>query len=106
MTHAEQFLRQLLRDPSLQQAITSLHFSHLQTVAARYGFALHAAELDDALAQFPDLAAQVQELIDASDLEFELNEAEMALIAGGSLVGPQPGGPPGVPSGYLPGKYV
>lgn len=109
MTHAEQFLRHLLTDDSMQQAITSLNFTHLQTVASQYGFTLHAGELDDVLTQHPDLAEQVQELIDASDLEFELNEAELALIAGGSFVGPSPSTlppPDSVPTGFLPGKYV
>ena len=91
MTHSEQFLCRILIDPILQQAITSLRFEHIRAVAAQHGYTLTAPDIDATLRRDPLLAAQIAELISGSELEFELDEAEMALIAGG--VGFDLGGP-------------
>ncbi len=84
--NTEQFFRQLLIDQSLQSEITSLDFKTLQTVAAKHGYIIMADELDTVLERSPELLEQLQALIDLHDLEFELDEAAMALIAGGNTV--------------------
>jgi hypothetical protein len=86
MTPSEQFLKQLLNNQNLQQEITALNFETLQRVAAKHGYVISAAEVDTVLAQSPELVTQLQGLIADADLEFELDEAEMALIAGGGVI--------------------
>jgi hypothetical protein len=86
MSPSEQFLRHLLTDVALQQEITALNFETIQSVAAKHGYSIDAAEVNEVLAQQPELVTRLQGLITDSDLEFELDEAEMALIAGGGVV--------------------
>lgn len=82
---ADQFLRHLLSDTALQQEIANLAdplaFTNVQAVARSHGYVFDQDAFNHVLDNDPALVAQLQTLIDSAD--FELDESEMALIAGG-----------------------
>lgn len=80
------FLNQVITDTSLQAEIRTngMTIEAVQTAAARRGYRVTADELDTALADHPTLLAQVMNLLNAAQIDFELSEAEMALISGGT----------------------
>ena len=80
------FLNQVIIDTSLQAEIRTngLTFEAVQTAAARRGYHVTSEELDAALSDNPAVLAQVMELLNAAEIDFELSETEMALISGGT----------------------
>jgi hypothetical protein len=87
MSQAQKFLEYVMKNNSVQSEIAArpLSFEWVQTVAAKHGYIFTVDELNTVLAQSPELVDQLQSLI--AESEIELNEAEMALIAGGESGG-------------------
>jgi hypothetical protein len=94
MNQTQQFLQQLVIDISLQSelAAQTLAFETMQTVAAKHGYIITIEEMDSVLVQSPELVEQLQALITIDNLDFELDEAVMALISGGTGVDVGTGG--------------
>ena len=86
MIQAVTFLNQVVTDTSLQAEIRAngTTFEAVQAAAKRRGYQVTSDELNAALADHPVLLAHVMELLNAADMDFELSEAEMALISGGT----------------------
>jgi len=88
MSQALQFINHLIADAGLQielnEHLHPLDFETVQSIAAKHDYHFTVDELNSALNQSPELVAQLQTLIDQA--EIELDEAEMALIAGGGAV--------------------
>ncbi len=88
MMQAVTFLNQVAIDTSLQAEIRAngMTFEAVQTAAERRGYHVTSEELDAALSDNPVLLAHVMDLLNAADMDFELSEAEMALISGGAPI--------------------
>src|SRR5690606_38698313 len=88
MIQAVTFLNQVVTDTSLQAEIRAngTTFEAVQTAAERRGYHVTSEALDAALSDNPVLLAHVMDLLNAADMDFELSEAEMALISGGSPI--------------------
>ena len=86
MMQAVTFLNQVAIDTSLQAEIRAngMTFEAVQTAAERRGYHVTSEALNAALSDNPVLLAHVMDLLNAADMDFELSEAEMALISGGT----------------------
>jgi hypothetical protein len=96
---AQQFLHTVLTSETAQQAMKAalldkgmLTFEVWQQVAAQAGYRFTEAEFEAVFAQEPELVDKLWALADAHDIqvevdEFELNDAELHMIAGGGNAG-------------------
>ena len=88
MIQAVAFLNEVVTDTSLQAEIRAngTTFEAVQAAAERRGYQVTSDELNAALSDHPVLLAHAMELLNAADMDFELSEAEMALISGGAPI--------------------
>jgi hypothetical protein len=96
MSNAQQFLHAVLTSETMQQAMKSalldngmLTFKVWHQVAAQAGYRFTEAEFEAVFAQEPGLVDKLWALAAAHDIQvevddFELNDAELDMIAGGS----------------------